>query len=235
MKSLECKSIILSAVLGFLALGCVGPSPGPDKHGSGLVQGVAVGAGSGAITGAQFSSATGPGAVVGAGLGAVAGGVRGAVLDAQEEEQIRLNAELEYQRHRARAHQILKDHYEKRLEMHPTRDIFPADVFFAGDEVTLKDSAVDVVRELAFMNKERMPWSRLGVITYSKAADEESDYAKYLAESRSKEIANYLVQFGIEPRRIEAKAVILDAPLVLNDVDEYWRYGQAIEFVPLDR
>ena len=64
-----------------LLAGCVGPYPGPDKQGAGLVQGAAVGAGAGAVTGSQLAAGTGPGALVGAGVGAVAGSIQGFAKD----------------------------------------------------------------------------------------------------------------------------------------------------------
>ena len=53
-----------AVVLGLL--GCVGPTPGPDKQGEGLLFGAASGAGAGAVTGAQIASTTGPGIAIGA-------------------------------------------------------------------------------------------------------------------------------------------------------------------------
>lgn len=223
------------SIAALLLVGCVGSSPGPDKHGGGMMQGAALGAGAGAVTGAQVTAATGPGVLVGAGLGAVAGGVRGALLDTQEEEQLRLQAEIEYQRDRARAHQILHDHYVKRLEMHPTRDIYPADLFFFGDDVKLMDSAIPLVEEIANLNKERLPYSRFAVIAYAKAVNEDSTYAQFLAERRSKAITNELVRFGLEPRRIESRGVVINVPLLIDPDDDYFRYGQAIELLPIDR
>jgi len=142
-------------------------SPGPDKQGGGMLQGAITGAGTGAVTGIQVTSPTGPAVVVGAGVGAVAGALQGAMADATEEAQIRLSRQIASERAQANAHTILAEHYQRRLELHPTRDIYPADYFFYGDEVTLTKTAVSLIDEIARLNKERLPWSRLVITTYS--------------------------------------------------------------------
>ncbi len=231
MKKLSLTFSIIVASL----TGCAGPYQGPDKQFAGSVQGAATGAGAGAVTGFQVGAGTGPGALVGAGLGAVAGGIQGIVQDKNEEDLLRLSAATRTEREKAYVQEILTEHYKRRLELFPTRDIYPADLFFNGDESKLKRSAIPLVKEIAQLNKKRLAWSRLAVVAYAKAATPESEYALKLCELRSKEIGDYLILGGIEPRRIETRVVILDSPLVLDPTDKPTRYSQAIEIVPLDR
>lgn len=224
---------LISLVL--LLAACGGPRPGPDKQfGMGL-QGAVSGAGSGAVTGFQLGSGTGPGAAVGAGLGFVAGGIRGFAQDRMEENLLKLAAETQQQRKVALAHEILEDHYRRRIELHPTRDIYPADLFFYGDEAKLRPGSKTLVSELAKMNKERLAWSRIAVVAYTKTADKNSDYAKVLSERRARALSDALIRAGIEPRRISARAVMIDAPLLIDPDDAPGRYNQAMELVPLDR
>jgi hypothetical protein len=221
--------------IGGGALGCGGISPGPDKQGAGMVRGAVMGAGTGAITGAQLSSATGPGAAVGAGLGAVAGGVRGAFQDIEEEKIAEQRARLSEEKAVAGAQRELIEHMARRAELHPTRDLFPADLFFYGDEVRLCPAGKMLVREIAQLHKEHQSWSRLVVAAYVKARDEDSGYGKYLAEERSKEIVNHLVTAGIEGRRLLTRSVIISEPVLIDPLDRPARYNQAVEFIPLDR
>ncbi len=158
------------------------PYPGPDKQGAGEIAGAATGAGAGAVTGFQLGVGTGPGAFVGAGLGAVAGGIQGFANDQQEESLLALSAQTQGQREVAMVHEVLNDHYRRRMELHPTRDIFPADLFFDGDNVKLRPEARGLVKELAHMNKGRLSWSRLAVTSYVRASDGKSFFAKHLAE-----------------------------------------------------
>ena len=231
------KRILSGGCVLFLLLlnGCVSQVGGPDKQFAGLAQGAALGAGAGAVTGAQVAAATGPGAAVGAGLGAVVGGVKGYLADPDEDRMMKAAVEIRMERQRAIVHEILQDHYEKRLELHPTRDIFPADLFFYGDQVELRPCARMLVREISLMNKERLPSSRLAVIAYGMTRDLESVYVRELGEKRAKAVVNAMVEFGIEPRRVEAKSVLINGPLVMDPNDHPDRYRQAIEFVPLDR
>ena len=187
-------------------------SPGPDKAVIGTFEGAATGAGAGAITGFQLSSVTGPGVAVGAGFGAVAGGIQGLIQDKNEEHDLKLAAELKKERERAYVHAILEEHYKRRLELHPTRDIYPADLFCLGDQANLKKESHALVEEIARLNKERFPWSR------------------------SRDIADNLVRGGLEPRRLVTRSVIIDSPLLVDPLDQdAGRYNQAIEIIPIDR
>lgn len=224
---------ILASLL--LMAGCSAPNhPGPDKQFEGSLLGAATGAGSGALTGSQLAAGSGPGLLVGAGVGFVAGGIHGAFADAAEENLLELAAETRTEREISYAHELLNDHYRRRMELHPTRDIYPADLFFLGDESNLKSDARPLVREIAKLNKVRLPWSRLVVAAYVRA-DEGSQFATQLAERRSRQIGDLLIRSGLEPRRVEARAVLIDAPVLIDPDDDPLRYNQAIEFIPLDR
>lgn len=215
--------------------GCASQVSGPDKQFAGLAQGAVVGAGAGAVTGAQVAAATGPGAAVGAGLGAVVGGVKGYMADLDEDRMMKAAAEIRSERQRAIVHEILQDHYSKRMELHPTRDIFPADLFFYGDQAKLRPCARMLVREITAMNKERLPSSRLAIVAYHMTSEPEATYGRELGERRAKAIANAMVEFGIEPRRVEVRSVAISEPLLIDPNDQPDRYRQAIEFIPLDR
>jgi outer membrane protein OmpA-like peptidoglycan-associated protein len=214
---------------------CAGPYHGPDKQFSGTLAGAATGAGAGAVTGAQLGSATGPGAAIGAGFGAVVGGIKGFTQDQIDESLLQLANETSKERRVSVAQEVLADHYARRLELHPTRDIFPADIFFRGDESTLRPGADAIVQELARMNKDRVAWSRLVVACYIKSTEETSVHAQTLAERRSKQIINELTHYGIEPRRLVGRAVVVPAPVLLDPNDDPLRYSQAVELVAIDR
>lgn len=208
---------------------------GPDKRFEGQMQGAITGAGAGAVTGFQVGAGAGPGAAVGAGFGAVAGGIRGFIRDNTEENLLRLANETEEQRKRVIAQEILSDHYQRRLQNHPSRDIYPADLFFQGDEVVIRPCSAAIVQELARINKNRMPWSRLQVAVYTKAKDKGSKYAEYLSQRRAIALGNELVNAGLESRRVETKAVIVSAPVLIDPEDDPTRYSQAVELITLDR
>ncbi len=223
-------------LLSSFIFACGGPTKGPDKQFGFGLQGAVSGAGSGAITGFQLGSGTGPGAAVGAGLGFVGGAIRGFAQDNIEENLLKLSAETQRERQIALAHEILEDHYRRRSELHPTRDIYPADLFFYGDESKLRRGANVLLREIAKLNKERVPWSRLAVVAYTQASDKSSEYAQHLAERRSRALSDGLVRAGLEPRRLQTQAVIMEAPILIDPDDAArGRYSQAIELIPMDR
>jgi outer membrane protein OmpA-like peptidoglycan-associated protein len=172
---------------------------------------------------------------VGAGLGAVAGGIQGAIQDSFDEQLLRLSAEARAERERVFAQEILEDQFKRRLQLHPTRDIYPADLFFRGDETSLRPTARALVRELARLNKDRASWSRLVVASYVKSSSPDSEFAQRLADRRSREIVDELVRSGIEPRRLQTRTVLTNAPLVIDPLDRPERFNQAVELIALDR
>jgi outer membrane protein OmpA-like peptidoglycan-associated protein len=227
-------TVLLAGALG--TAGCSSkPVEGPDKVFANESLGALEGAGAGAVTGLHVGAGTGPGALVGAGLGAAIGAVQGFAQDGIEETDLKTQRQIKIERERAVAQEALAEHYKRRLELHPTRDIFPADMFFQGDSVKMCPSGVKVLREIARMNEYRLPYSRLVVAAYAKAADSKSEYAKHLTERRSREFVNQLVRAGVEARRLETRAVVVNAPILIDPMDNPTRYNQAIEIIPVDR
>ena len=215
--------------------GCTAPRPGPDKQSQGALLGALSGAGTGAITGAQVASATGPGALIGAGFGIIFGGISGAVQDRFEEDLMRVSRDLGREKSRAFAHEVLAQHYERRKDLHPSRDIFPADLFFRPGEVVLRPSAAPILEELAAIHRDRFGWSRFQVYSYVKSKDQNNEYGRYLSERRAEELGNQLARFGIEPRRMKVQGVLIPEPILVDPEDaDPLRYGAAIEFAPVD-
>ncbi len=210
------------------------PVPGPDKQGAGTLSGAAMGAGSGAVIGAQLTAGTGPGAAVGAGMGAIFGALHGIATDLLEDEEILQMEEVERLKVQAWVQETLAEHYDRRLAVFPGREIFPADVFFEADNSLMSSRARVLAREIGKRAKGEMPWSRILITSYSTSSDPESTYAKRINEQRVQELALQFVKAGMEPRRISTRTVTLSSPLVLDPNDSPGRYRQAIEFLPLD-
>jgi len=211
------------------------PVAGPDKTFASESTGTLEGAGAGAVVGFQVGAGAGPGAIVGAGFGAVAGAIHGMAQDKSEEVDLQIKRDTKESRVRSLAQETLSDHYKRRMELHPTRDIFPADLFFNGDSVRMCPQGVALINEIARINKYRLPYSRLIVASYAKSTSADSLFAQYLTERRAREFANQLVRAGIEPRRVETRAVIIDQAVLVDPLDNPTRYNQAIELIPIDR
>lgn len=210
------------------------PIPGPDKQFSGGLQGAITGAGAGAVTGFQVTAGTGPGAIVGAGFGFIGGAIQGASEDFAEETMIKLKRRANQEERRAWAQRVMEQHFEKRLELHPTRDIFPADLFFDGDGAELNVIGDALLETVGVLNKKRAPWSRLVIATYVKSKAETNTFAEYLAKKRAIEIGDRLIKYGIEPRRIETRPMIVAGPVLIDPKDKPTRYNQAVEIIAAD-
>lgn len=228
----------VALILTLLLAGCSpfsqSPQVGPDKQGAGTLYGAAVGAGTGAVTGAQLGAAAGPAAWVGAGLGSVFGMLQGIGIDILEDEDMRRADEERCARETTWAQEVLAEHYSRRLQLHPNRDIFPADLFFDRDGTTLRGGADALIRELTVLTKQRMPWSRIMIASYMSSSDSQSSFADSINQRRAEEIALAFVKNGFEPRRLAVQGVTIDGPLVLDPDDSPSRYRQAIEIIPLD-
>lgn len=235
--SLSPITLLATSIIALAALGCSRqPVEGPDKAFSSLSFGALEGAGAGAVMGFQMSAATGPGAAIGAGFGAAAGMIHGVVKDQYEEVEIENAKKLRDATRTAAAQEALADHFKRRMALHPARDIYPADLFFSGDSAKMCPRGVGIVREIARLNQYRLPYSRLVVAAYAKSVGApDTSYVQHLTDRRSREFVNQLIQAGLEPRRLETRSVIMDAPLVLDPKDDPTRYNQAIEIIPIDR
>lgn len=228
------RKLIFTAAIFLVACSTNEPIPGPDKQGGGTLTGAALGAGSGAVYGAQLSAGAGPGAAVGAVAGAVFGGISGAGKDILEEDTIKRQEETKRVEDKLWAQEVLAEHYNRRLELHPSRDIFPADLFFDADSVKLSENAEVLVSEIAELSKNRMPWSRIVISSYVSSKDPESVYANHLSKKRAKSIAVVFVRAGIEPHRVLTRPVVIESPLVIDPEDSPNRYNQAIEISQID-
>jgi outer membrane protein OmpA-like peptidoglycan-associated protein len=162
--------------------------------------------------------------------------IHGVVKDQHEEVEIDNARKLRDATHRTAAQEALSDHYNRRMALHPARDIYPADLFFSGDSAKMCPKGVGIVREIARLNRYRLPYSRLVVAAYAKSVGApDTSYVQHLTDRRSREFVNQLIQAGLEPRRLETRSVIMEGPLVLDPKDDPTRYNQAIEIIPIDR
>lgn len=233
MHLTDMRKILIAITLCILC-SCHIYSPGPDKRLEGMLSGALTGAGTGAVTGYQLSAGAGPGAAVGAGFGALAGAIHGAIKDAQEEQNRILRAKIEEEQRVSFAQGVLSSFVDKRIHKHPSREIYPADIFFYGDETSLTPEGRAIVKEIAKLNKERFPWSRIVVASYVKSKSKKSPYAKDLARERAREIGQVLTVSGINPRRIEPQAIIVPEEIYYDKAERWDRYAQAIEIILLD-
>jgi outer membrane protein OmpA-like peptidoglycan-associated protein len=210
------------------------PRPGPDKQAEGTFVGALTGAGAGAVIGTQYAISTGPGVWIGAGFGAVFGMLSGLGIDLIEEDELRREFEQQRLREIAWVQEVLSEHYARRMELHPSRDIYPADWFFESDSSKLREEAKLLTREIAYLSRRRMPWSRIVIASYITSSDPNSSYGAHISKSRANAIALQFVRSGVEPRRVLTKAMTLAEPILVDPDDNPGRYRQAIEIITID-
>ena len=210
------------------------PQGGPDKQNIGSFTGAATGAGAGLVIAHNIGSSLGSGAAVGSGFGAVAGALTGLSVDLLEEDIMQREYQLGRTQERLWAQELLSQHYAKRLDIHPNRDIFPADLFFDADSVKLTREGTILLKELALLTRSRLPHSRIVIASYVVSKDESSKYASYITARRAEEIATEFVRAGLEPRRVSTRPMTLSQAVLLDPYDDPNRYKQAIEIIAVD-
>ncbi len=211
------------------------PVTGPDKEIQGTVLGAGLGAGAGAAAAHTLTNAAGPeGALIGMGFGAFYGWLTGLSHDLIEENQLYRKDQEQVLKDVAWAQDLLTQHYQRRLELHPSRDIFPADWFFDGDSSELRPEAEILVNQIAHMTRKRMPWSRIVIASYSTSSSPDSEYSTFINKRRASSIARGFITSGVEPRRVFTKSITRPDPVLLDPYDDPFRYRQAIEIIPLD-
>lgn len=234
-KNYSFRSAIARLVFCIFLSGCSVSVEDQQRDTGGAIHGALTGAGAGVVTAFQVAAPTGPGAFIGAGFGAVAGGVTGAIENQKEGDVAKMQHQTDVLKYRTEIQALLEKHYQKRLELHPTRDIFPADLFFEADTAKLSKKGDALTHELALLNKERLPWSRLVIASYVKSSSENNEFADYLARRRAVILGDAFVHYGIEPRRIETRPVTISSSIVKDPESAPFRYAQAIELIVADR
>lgn len=220
------------------AIGCspftLDPVPGPDKQAVGTYGGAALGAVSGGVIEKQLYGSITQGSFIGAAFGAIYGLFSGLGVDLLEEDALRRFDELRKAREMAWVQEVLAEHYARRLELHPNRDIFPADWFFETDHSELRPEAVVLAQEVGKLAQRRAPWSRIVITAYVTTPSHDSTYAQYLSKKRAQEIALQFIRAGVEPRRVLTESLTIDQPILIDPEDHPDRYRQAIEIVAVD-
>ena len=211
------------------------PVPGRDKQAVGTWSGAAAGAGAGAVTGAQLGAAAGPGAWIGAGLGGIFGLFSGLGQDAVEHDILLREDEARELRKKSWVQEVLAEHYARRLQLHPNRDIYPADWFFDSDEIRVKREGEILLEAIAEQTKSRMPWSRIVIAVYNTSSAPTNSYTEYLTTRRAEEIALRFIEAGVEARRVLSQATTTTEPILIDPEDSINRYNQAVEIIALDR
>ncbi len=202
-------ALLLAAALA--ACATTDPYTGEERT-SRAGSGAAIGAAAGAVIGAISGGDRLERAAIGAGIGALSGAAVGAYMDRQEaalREQLR-GTGVSVTR---RADQII-------LNM-------PGNVTFDVDSASLRPEFFDVLDSVALVVEE-YDQTVLVVDGHTDSSGPNS-YNQRLSESRAETVAEYLINRGIRPVRIEASGYGEEYPVASNGSREGRRQNRRVE------
>lgn len=189
---------------------------------------------SGAITAIKLGNPAAIGAGVGLATAGLLSSIQSFAVARVEESLLKLESDAHFLLRSAVGQQILVSYLDIKRQYHPNRDIFPASLFFHPDSTTLTFEGQSLLTEIYNLNKDRAPWSRFGVISYVTTSDKNNEYSNDLVVRQTKEIGNYLLKLGLNPRRITLLGAFTNRPIVNVPPEIQSEYFNCIEFVPLD-
>ncbi len=192
-----------------------------DKRTQGALLGGAIGAGTGAIIGSQTGH-TGAGTAIGAGIGALTGALIGHVLEKQEQELKRIEAES------YRRDQELQDMVVRRnAETQALVVTLAGDFLFDTDSSTLKPGAYVKLNKIAgVLNSD--PSTQIVVKGHTDSRGSEA-YNMQLSQRRADAVRNALIQAGVSPTRITPVGYGESQPLVSEDSPAAWQQNRRVE------
>jgi outer membrane protein OmpA-like peptidoglycan-associated protein len=192
-----------------------------DKRTQGALLGGAIGAGTGAIIGSQTGH-TGAGTAIGAGVGALTGAIIGHVLEKQEQELKRIEAES------YRRDQELQDMIVRRnAETQALVVTLAGDFLFDTDSSTLKPGAYTKLNKIAGVLTSD-PSTQIVVKGHTDSRGSEG-YNMQLSQRRADSVKNALIQAGVSPARISPVGYGESQPLVSENSPAAWQQNRRVE------
>jgi outer membrane protein OmpA-like peptidoglycan-associated protein len=183
--------------------------------------GGAIGAGTGAIIGSQTGH-TGAGTAIGAGVGALTGAIIGHVLEKQEQELKRIEAES------YRRDQELQDMIVRRnAETQALVVTLAGDFLFDTDSSTLKPGAYTKLNKIAGVLTSD-PSTQIVVKGHTDSRGSEG-YNMQLSQRRADSVKNALIQAGVSPARISPVGYGESQPLVSENSPAAWQQNRRVE------
>lgn len=211
MKTITRTLLTLSLAALLAACATTDPYTGEERM-SRTGSGAAVGAAAGAVIGAISGGDRLERAAIGAGIGALTGAAVGNYMDRQEAE-LRQQLEGTGVSVTRRGDRII-------LNM-------PGNVTFASDSSDLRAEFFDVLDSVALVLEEYE--QTVLVVDGHTDSTGPNSYNQRLSEERAETVADYLVNRGIRPVRIEAYGYGEDYPVASNGSAEGRRQNRRVE------
>lgn len=231
MKKLT-SSFLIVAVVAFLTFGCESTKEAlGTKTAQGGLIGAAIGAGAGAIIGAQSGHA-GVGAAIGAGIGALAGGAIGHYMDNQQKElQTVIDQQNAQQTQIQQTQAQLQQTQVRVAELERKGDSIiinlTGDTLFATNSSALQPGAINNLKEIATILK-RYPDTNITIKGHTDSTGS-ADYNQKLSQQRSDAVKTILLVEGIGQERIITIGYGAAFPVASNDTPEGRQLNRRVE------
>ncbi len=227
MKKLT-SSILIIAMVAFFSFGCESLNTNTAK---GSLIGGALGAGAGAIIGAQTGHA-GIGTAIGAGIGALAGGGIGYWMDKQQKELQTVIDQQNAQQAQLNAQQTqIQQTQTKVAELERKGDSiimnFSGDTLFDTNSSVLHPGAINNLKQIATILK-RYPDTNVTIKGHTDSTGS-ADYNQKLSQQRADAVKPILLGEGIVPERIATIGYGASFPIASNDTPEGRQLNRRVE------
>lgn len=213
MKNLNVFSVL--CLCGVLILSGCGMSNTAKGTAIGVGGGAAVGAGVGKIAGN-----TALGAVIGAAVGGATGAIIGRRMDKQKQELEQVLPE-----------EATVEMVEEEGQPPALKITFDSGILFATNSSTVSDASKSALRNFA-RNLEQNPDTDLKIVGHTDNTGR-VDYNQTLSEKRAKSVYDYLLEEGVNSRRMVYEGKGIHQPVADNNTVEGRAKNRRVEIMVL--
>jgi outer membrane protein OmpA-like peptidoglycan-associated protein len=208
--------LLASVGIAFSLMACstINPYTG-EKKTSHAVKGTTIGAAAGAVLGlvaGKDAKSRRQYALIGAGVGAATGAGVGVYMDVQE---AKLRQELE-----ATGVSVIRDGDNIILSM-------PGNITFPSDSSSINEGAREILNSVSKVLKEYKK-TNIAIAGYTDSTGNAA-YNQLLSEKRAQTVANILMDFGVDRKRVFSQGFGIQNPIASNDTAEGRAQNRRVE------
>jgi outer membrane protein OmpA-like peptidoglycan-associated protein len=208
--------LLASVGIAFSLMACSTSNPYTgEKKTSHAVKGTTIGAAAGAVLGlvaGKDAKSRRQYALIGAGVGAATGAGVGVYMDVQE---AKLRQELE-----ATGVSVIRDGDNIILSM-------PGNITFPSDSSSINEGAREILNSVSKVLKEYKK-TNIAIAGYTDSTGNAA-YNQLLSEKRAQTVANILMDFGVDRKRVFSQGFGIQNPIASNDTAEGRAQNRRVE------
>jgi outer membrane protein OmpA-like peptidoglycan-associated protein len=122
----------------------------------------------------------------------------------------------------------------KRVELKADRIEINEKIQFELDKAEIMEASHGLLNEIVAILKEHADIKKVDILGHADS-DGTDEYNKDLSDRRAKAVMQYLVDHGIEKRRLSAKGLGEGKPIADNETEEGKERNRRVEFLIKDR